>query len=115
MSIVYPCRHIATQCLHHLGNPNPTPKQIRLLESLIEQVPISHRLSFDKRLNHQETACLYWAAQGKTQKETADILAIKPTMVKTYRRTICEKLACSSITHAVYKGLLLGYLHFSPT
>ena len=61
-------------------------------------------------LRPREKDCLYWAAQGKTASDTADILSLKPDTVKKYIKTSMSRLDSKTKTQAVIKALELGLL-----
>lgn len=64
----------------------------------------------DRRLATREMECLYWAAEGKTVKETAIILGVSAVTIHDYRRSILQKLNCSKMAQAVAKALRSGLL-----
>lgn len=105
--------YLAIDLLEKLGNKTPNQPQIDLMESLISKVSIEQRLSFDHKLSARESACLLLAAQGKTSDETAEMLGVKSSTIKTYHKKIKRKLACASLAHAVFRGIRYGYLQFA--
>ncbi|HVV69093.1 MAG TPA: LuxR C-terminal-related transcriptional regulator [Gammaproteobacteria bacterium] len=56
-------------------------------------------------LTHQENQCLLAAAHGKTSFETGKLLGIKSSTVETHRKSIKQKLGCTTIAHAVFVAL----------
>lgn len=61
-------------------------------------------------LRKREKDCLYWAAQGKTARDTADILSLQPETVNKYLKNAMRRLNANSKTQAVVKALELGLL-----
>jgi len=53
------------------------------------------------RLTKRETECLAWVAQGKTVRDTADILDISYNTARGYAKSACKKLGCNTLAHAV--------------
>lgn len=64
----------------------------------------------DEELSEREKECLVWAAQGKSTKEIARILAISPHTVETYSKNIKEKMHCTTMIEAVMEGMLRGVI-----
>lgn len=64
--------------------------------------------SLTGKLTRREGDCLLLAAKGKSIKETAEVMQVKPSTVKTWRKKIIKKLACVSITQAVYQRFSCG-------
>lgn len=62
------------------------------------------------KLTDRERDVLAWAARGKTQSDTADILTIAESTVETYMRHAIEKLGACNKTDAVVKSLYLGLI-----
>ena len=58
----------------------------------------------------RELECLYWASQGKTAIETAEILGIKTETVRKYVKLANGKLGARNTLHAVTIALQIGYL-----
>lgn len=102
--------YLAVDLLEKLGNRNPTQTQIDLMESVVSKVAIEQKISFDHKLSARETACLLMAADGKTSGETAVLLAIKLSTVKTHHKKIKRKLACTTMAQAVFQGIRYGYV-----
>jgi DNA-binding CsgD family transcriptional regulator len=102
--------YLSIDLLDKLGNHTPQQKQIDLMHSILTKISITQHLSFDHQLTERETSCLYWAAMGKTSKETAELLQIQPNTVEQYRKAIKRKLYCKSMAEAVFKGIRLGYM-----
>lgn len=102
--------YLAIDLLAEMRNLNPTQSQINFMESLISTVAKEQQISFVKKLTNREISCLYCAAVGKSIHETAELLGIKQSTVKTYRKEIIRKLQCNNITHAVFEGMRVGYV-----
>lgn len=109
MDTISPFNYLAIGLLESLGNSNPTQQQIILIEDLLSMVTIKHKFNFTAKLNGKEIACLYWAAHGKSSKETAALLHINQSTVESHRKEIKRKLGCSSMTQAVFQGIRYGY------
>jgi DNA-binding CsgD family transcriptional regulator len=102
--------YLAIEFLEKLGNKTPSQPQINLMESLISKVGIEQKISFDHKLSARETACLLLIAQGKTSDETAAMLGVKSSTIKTYHKKIKRKLACANLAQAVFQGIRYGYV-----
>lgn len=76
----------------------------------ITMPPKPYKLILEKQLTHRELICLYWAARGKTTKETAILLRVKPRLVEQYRKAVRNKFGCKRLAEAVYIGMKRGYL-----
>jgi len=61
-------------------------------------------------LTPREVTCLYWAALGKTSKETAALLGLGSSTIEQYRKDIKRKLECRSMAEAVFKAMQFGYI-----
>lgn len=97
--------YMAIELLEQFHIYEPTQVQIDMVESFIRKVILDGRFIFDNKLNQREVDCLYWAAKGKSSKETANILCISSETVDWYRKQIKEKLECKNIAHAVFQGM----------
>ena len=102
--------YLAIELLERLGNTKPSQQQIDLMESLISQVVIDRRLSFDHRLSEREISCLLLTAKGKSTKAIAQLLGIKSSTVRTHREGILRKLSCNNMAAAVFEGIRYGYI-----
>lgn len=102
--------YIAIELWERLGINDPSERQIEILESLLSNTIIYKTIIIDERLSSKESLCLILAAQGKSSKESALLLALSQTQVEFYRKEIRRKLACSSMAQAVYEGIRYGYL-----
>lgn len=99
-----------TELLNHLGNSNPAPKHIAAMEAILSSVITCQPITFDQRLSQREISCLFWAAKGKTSRETAELLRISSSTVESHRKQIKRKLKCYNLTHAVFEGIRHGYI-----
>lgn len=97
--------------LEKLGNDNPSQIQIDLVDALLLGNSIEQRVLFDHKLTPRESYCLLLAAKGKTVQETAVLMDVKISTVRTWRHKILGKLACRSMAQAIFKGIHYGYLH----
>lgn len=61
-------------------------------------------------LTPRELDCLLWAAEGKTEWETAGILGIAPATVASHIGSARRKLNASNKVHLVTKALRLGVI-----
>ncbi|KOF52644.1 MULTISPECIES: helix-turn-helix domain-containing protein [unclassified Achromobacter] len=63
-------------------------------------------------LTERQTACLHWAAAGKTSWETARILGISESTVNFHLRNACDRLSVrgrrAAVAEAIRRGLLDG-------
>jgi DNA-binding CsgD family transcriptional regulator len=53
------------------------------------------------RLSPRQRDVLFWAANGKSAWETAQVLGLKEATVKSYIANTCAKLGADNKTHAV--------------
>jgi DNA-binding CsgD family transcriptional regulator len=102
--------NLEIQLLKKLGNDRPTRKQLHLASTLLRGVSIPFQVLFHPRLSEREKSCLLLAAKGKTAQQSADILDVKSTTIRTWHKKIKQKLACKTITQAVYEAIRYGYL-----
>ena len=61
-------------------------------------------------LTPRELECLYWAAQGHSTVETAEILRLKNETVRQYIKQALKKLNARNKTQAIWLAHRLGYL-----
>lgn len=61
-------------------------------------------------LTDRERAVLRWAAAGKTNTETADILHVTENTVETYMKAVLSKLGAANKTHAVALAIRNGVI-----
>jgi DNA-binding CsgD family transcriptional regulator len=64
-------------------------------------------------LTRRELECLYWAAQGHSTIETAEILEIQNETVRQYIKQSLKKLNARNKTQAIWLAHRLGYLALS--
>jgi DNA-binding NarL/FixJ family response regulator len=102
---------LTLKLLAKLGNPKPSQQQVELAKSLLLRASINKELVFHKSLTEREISCLLLAAKGTSIEDTAKLLKVVPSTVKTWRSKINRKLSCASITQAVFEGIRYGYLH----
>ena len=95
------------QLLEKLGNNNPSKIQIDLVDALLIRSSIEQSVLFDH--------CLLLAAKGKTVQDTAELMGVKISTVRTWRHKILSKLSCRSMAQAIFKGIHYGYLHPTNT
>jgi DNA-binding CsgD family transcriptional regulator len=94
---------IAVDLLAGLFVAHPTSEQINAAESLIVALFGQPNFFNRQQLQPNEWRCLYWAAQGKSIQETAEILQISFHTVRSYHDKIKEKLGCKKLIQAVYR------------
>jgi DNA-binding CsgD family transcriptional regulator len=68
---------------------------------LTEKVPKKSKLHLSKR----ESECLHYLVQGKTAKQTAQILSISHRTVETYIENLKLKLKCKNKAELMVKAL----------
>ena len=61
-------------------------------------------------LTPRELECLYWAAQGHSTIETAEILKLQNETVRQYIKQALKKLKARNKTQAIWLAHRLGYL-----
>lgn len=98
----------AKNYLNHLGNGEPTRKQLAEFQDLLSHIWIRQPVCFDLRLTEQERQCLYLSAQGKRLKEIAAFLNVSTKRITQYRQSIIQKLGCKNITSAIIVGIRYG-------
>ena len=98
----------AKDYLIHLGNYQPSKKQIAACLSLLSHVWLRRTLYLDGRLTDAERRCLYLSAQGKSLKEIALFLGITSRHVERHRQAIFHKLECNNIAKAIALGIRYG-------
>jgi DNA-binding CsgD family transcriptional regulator len=91
--------------------------QLHWLALNLAQFCIDHlkwREMATEKMNHslypRELECLYWASQGKTTIETAEILELKTETVRKYIKLANAKLGARNTLHAVTIACRIGYL-----
>lgn len=100
---------IARHYLRFFSNVRPSSEQIKVMQNLLIHVFLPHKIIFNQsqRLSQREKECLYHAAYGRTIQETARLLGVTVSTIKTQRAQLIRKLACHSMTQAV--RLCLGF------
>jgi DNA-binding CsgD family transcriptional regulator len=96
---------LAFSILERFSLFHPTDAQVATAESLITDVICQNDWELNSTLTRKEWWCLYWAAKGKSAKETGDILCLSEGTVKNYRHHIKQKLHCNTLAQAVHEGL----------
>jgi len=66
--------------------------------------------SIYKKITPRENQVAQAARKGKSIQETADLLGIRPSTVKSYRCRMMEKLGCHNITDVVVSLIEAGIL-----
>lgn len=61
-------------------------------------------------ITDKEREVLSWAAMGKTNADTADIMKIATSTVDTHIKSVLKKLQAANKTHAVSKAIYLGLI-----
>jgi DNA-binding CsgD family transcriptional regulator len=70
-------------------------------------------LDVRRPLTPREIDCLFWAGQGKTTNETAELLGISTETARKYVKTAMNKLGATSKTQAVCMAFQMGYVPLS--
>lgn len=86
---------------HQFGLIKPTHKQISAMKSILFHVWLKRSVRLDERLTQREKSCLYLASLGKTYKEIAEGLGIKPGTVKNHEKEILRKLSAKNMKQAI--------------
>lgn len=105
MTHVNQFNYLAIQLLERIGILDPSQEQIDLIEELLARPLARGQLHFNHGLNSQEIACLYWAARGKSSKETAKLIDLNRREVESLRKEVKRKLHANSIAQAVFEGI----------
>lgn len=80
----------------------------RLLLTKLRQQSVA---ALSPSLTARELDVLRWAGDGKTAQDTADILGLRLTTVRSHIRHAVHKLDAPNINAAVFRALYLGLLH----
>ena len=91
-----------------LGIEKPTLKQIEEMQSILFNTWLKRRIKLDERLTNREKLCLFFASHGKTYREIAEVLGIRPGTVKTYEKEVLRKLNCKNMKQAISAGIRYG-------
>ncbi|HEX4045424.1 MAG TPA: helix-turn-helix transcriptional regulator [Gammaproteobacteria bacterium] len=102
--------YLAIDLLEKCGSQSPTQRQIDLMSALLTKITFIKQANFNHQLSEREVACLFWAAMGKSTKETSDLLALETQVVKRYRQEVKQKLKSKSMAEAIFKGIHFGFL-----
>jgi DNA-binding CsgD family transcriptional regulator len=94
---------MAVDLLQGLWVSEPTAEQIIAAELLIITMFEQEKPRREQRLPLKEWQCLYWASQGRTIQETADLLQISTATVKAYRGRVKTKLQCKNLANAIHE------------
>ncbi|MFN3889422.1 MAG: LuxR family transcriptional regulator [Beijerinckiaceae bacterium] len=78
--------------------------------SAMQEVGVYKGTEETVRLAPRETACLRWAAAGKSFKDISCILGISERVTRAYLDTARHKLNALNITHAVSKAVSFGLI-----
>lgn len=63
-----------------------------------------------KRLSPRERECLYWASEGKSSSDIAEILDLSARTVDSYLEKACAKLGVRTRIEAVAAAVRAGIL-----
>lgn len=69
------------------------------------------RDSLLSRLSPREIEVLTFIVEGKTAREIAKVIGVKPTSIQTYRTRIMTKLEARNIVDLVRLSIRLGLIH----
>jgi DNA-binding CsgD family transcriptional regulator len=100
--------YLAVKLLKKVGIKSPNVKQRLLVSSVLTGTATIQPLAFESALTQREKACLLLAAKGKNLNQTAEILGLKPSSVKTLRGRLTLKLKAANISQAIFEGIRLG-------
>lgn len=67
-----------------------------------------------RELTDRELECVFWACEGKTAWEMAQIIGISERTVNFHLTSVIEKLGASNRQHAVAKAILYGLVRPRP-
>ncbi|WP_019215162.1 response regulator transcription factor [Legionella tunisiensis] len=99
---------VAKNYLNHLGNSNPTRKQLSEIQALLSHTKLKQPRCFNLCLTQQEKQHLCLSAQGKGLKEIASLLNVSLKKATQYRQSILRKLDCKRISSAIVVGIRYG-------
>lgn len=97
-------KELAKTFLEYLSNLSLN-KRIEQVESILSETKIKNLVTLGRRLTLQEKKCLFWAAKGKSIKETARILQLSYHTVQEYRASAIKKLEAPNVTAAVVSAI----------
>lgn len=69
------------------------------------------RDSLLSRLSPREVEVLTFIVEGKTAREIAEAIGVKPTSIQTYRTRIMTKLEARNIVDLVRLSIRVGLIH----
>lgn len=69
------------------------------------------RDSLLSRLSPREVQVLTFIVDGKTAREIAKVIGVKPTSIQTYRARIMTKLGARNIVDLVRLSIRIGLIH----
>jgi DNA-binding CsgD family transcriptional regulator len=98
------------QILKKLEIHNPKKKQIELVSTLLLGITLPFQLVLHPKLSNREKSCLLLAAKGKTAQQTADLLDVKSSTIRTWHKKIKKKLECQTLAQAVFEAMRYGYI-----
>jgi DNA-binding CsgD family transcriptional regulator len=93
---------------NRFGIAKPSAKQIEEMKSILFNAWLKRKIRLDERLTNREKLCLFLASQGKTYREIAEVLGIRPSTVKGYEKEILRKLNCQNMKQAIGIGIRYG-------
>ncbi len=93
---------------NRFGIAKPSLKQIEEMKSILFNTWMRRRIHLDEQLTNREKLCLFFASQGKTYREIADVLGIRPGTVKCYEKEVLRKLNCKNMKQAISIGIRFG-------
>jgi DNA-binding CsgD family transcriptional regulator len=68
---------------------------------------------FEVRLSRREEQCLYFSVQDLSLEEIAEKMHVSYDSVKRYRRYLLRKLACKTMSAAVFRAVSLNLVRFN--
>lgn len=66
--------------------------------------------TFEIKLSKREMECLQFIARGKSHSDIGDILGLSEHTVRSYSRSVRQKLNCSTLAQAVAKASAIGLI-----
>ncbi|WP_232220468.1 helix-turn-helix domain-containing protein [Legionella tunisiensis] len=98
----------ARDYLNHLGNPNPTNKQLTEIQTLLSQAWVQRPICVDGRLTNREQQCLYLSSQEKSIKEIAIFLAISERQVDATATISSKNSNAKTLLNPLPKDCVMG-------
>ncbi|UPW17790.1 response regulator [Agarivorans sp. TSD2052] len=93
--------------VRYLGQSSPGEHLLRLVDNDEQSIRDSLRQRFN--LTERESEVVFWLAQGKTNREIAQILTMSPRTVNKHLEPVFQKLAVENRTSAT--AVCLAYLN----